>query len=219
MSESLWADLIGSSSDIRSAKLIREQKFHDCNELLFALVDEVPECSNDLDCFYEWIRSIDRAVFWLDHRDSLREEVIVRWPGFRGLVDKHLPLSGKESLADCGLGLRYTLKYEWLTDRKPWVAKLTLDGNRIVYDWQRGQVDYIDTNGAGSRWTYLYYHLTDGVYHVGYFTSWRGQVKKYIQIINGDCHDIEKTQVHEAIKGASGDGCADSSKAANQVDS
>lgn len=69
---------------------------------------------------------------------------------------------------------------------KPWVAKLT-GTNGASFDrlFLRGQKDYAEANGTGSRGIWLYYFLEPGLYEVNERKNWKRVERYFAWIVDG----------------------------------
>lgn len=69
--------------------------------------------------------------------------------------------------------------------RRPWCARIVglYSTGSFCYDFLRGQIDYRNSNGAGSRGvTMTFYPEAGGVYKAHYFTSWRSSADRFFRV-------------------------------------
>jgi hypothetical protein len=103
-----------------------------------------------------------------------------------------------------------SLKLECIGDDNPimpkraWCAEIRL-GLDPKYGFKRkflrGQKDYSEANGPGSRGVYKYYNLEEGkIYEINSPQSWKHDDRYFCRIENGEEVRLEKTEVIECLK-------------------
>ncbi len=65
---------------------------------------------------------------------------------------------------------------------RPWVKRLSKQGDRIEQEYMCGQIDYSQANRTGSRGVYLYFYLPKGIYEVNERCSWT-RVRRYFCLV------------------------------------
>lgn len=104
-----------------------------------------------------------------------------------------------ENIGDDQYWARHTrsqLAYKNRVRRPPaYVAALGWDGSDIVKTFLRGQRDYSDANGVGSRGVCTYYILTEGyVYEVHQHLTWKRSRTYWCRIENSDITEMTFTE-------------------------
>lgn len=78
---------------------------------------------------------------------------------------------------------------------RPWVAKITMDGDQIKRTFLRGQKDYSEANSVGSRGVYLYFHLEMGLYDVFSLETWKRSRRYFLKVEeSGETKELEKEE-------------------------
>lgn len=86
--------------------------------------------------------------------------------------------------------------------RQPWVARLLWlallnDFERVFL---RGQRDYREANGSGSRGVYLYYLLDEGpIYEVFARRTWTRSERYFLKIAEGKEHRLSREEVVQCL--------------------
>ncbi len=86
--------------------------------------------------------------------------------------------------------------------QRPWVARLTgldMSGRGFVREFQRGQIDYSQANGTGSRGVWIYYALKPGYYEVYARETWK-RARQYFLFVEGTAHaEVMRGEVEMAL--------------------
>ncbi len=83
--------------------------------------------------------------------------------------------------------------------RRPWVAEITgVDSNgRLQRSFLRGQRDYRDCNGTGSRGIVVYFHLYPGkVYEVNELLTWEKSRRYFCRVVDGRMVELVRRRRH-----------------------
>ena len=83
--------------------------------------------------------------------------------------------------------------------KQVWVARLlSYDGYlNFEREFTKGQRDYTDANGTGSRGIFIYYPLTPGIYEVHSRPTWQRTRRYFCRVTGTQITEISK---EEAIK-------------------
>ena len=81
--------------------------------------------------------------------------------------------------------------------RTPWVAEITGRHPRFKLDrvFQGFKKDYASANSCGSRGVYLHFELTDGIYEVLEFMSWRRSRRYFLRVAGTTAKEIDRCEV------------------------
>lgn len=93
-----------------------------------------------------------------------------------------------------------------LQGNAPWVAQITgLNRNGyFVREFQKGEVDYSQSNSIGSRGAHRYYHLKSGcIYEVAKRCTWNRTVQYFCRVTEeGEIVEVTRKQVLDLFQGA-----------------
>jgi hypothetical protein len=84
-----------------------------------------------------------------------------------------------------------------LSGTSPWVARLVSRHPRRGFDREflRGNRDYLEANGCGSRGIYIYYLLPEGVYEVHELVNWSKNWRYFVRSVAGKIVEIDGDEV------------------------
>jgi hypothetical protein len=87
---------------------------------------------------------------------------------------------------------------------RPWVARVTLDGERIIRSFVNGQIDFGDANSKASRGAVIWFHLQVGfAYECFGKESWATRRRWFIVVEESGCREVSEAEMREWLKGPS----------------
>lgn len=88
-------------------------------------------------------------------------------------------------------------KLEANPTRRPWVAQIVGldDCHGLRRDFLRGNRDYREANGIGSRGIMVHYFLDDGLYEINELLTWVRERRYYLRIRDGQAEEIRLKEV------------------------